>query len=82
MGELIKPKKFKIKIRCTADRYEGELPDGKTFSQAVNDWWNGVGGTSGAKAALEAELAAGVNSNSYLENFVFESDADDKEAYD
>lgn len=76
MGEFIKKKKFKIKIRCTADKYEGSV-NGKTFSQAVNYWWVNSGMPS-----LVAELAKPVNDNSYLQDFVFESDSDDKESYD
>ena len=77
MVDPVKKRKFKIKIRCIADWYEEDIKVGKTFTQAVNDWWINVG-----KPSLDAELKNPVKYRSSLRNFIFEDDADDKEAYD
>ncbi len=75
--EFIKTKKFKIKIRCTADKHGGTIVDGKSFADAVNGWWNDNG-----MASLKEALKSPVNDKSYLRNFIFEVDSDDKESYD
>ena len=77
--EFIKEKKFKIKIRGKADVFNGSSPSEKSFAEAVRDWWTKHGGMQSLKSYLDN---AQPNDNSYLKNFRFEDDADDKETFD
>ena len=81
MEEIKMTKRFKIKIRFTADSYDD---DGKVYvnlSDAVKSWYEKPGGGRESLMSHFANLG-NVLDNSYLNNFIFKQDSVDKEAYD
>jgi len=81
------PRKFKIKIRVTADYYKDEiLPnDALTFDQVVNDWYQNEGKVSLLNYLnwidKEHKLPREIPYYSALRSFR-SGDSVDKEAYD